>query len=366
MPDGTGSRGMTHQGGGCMVREWFVAAFVVCGLGMGDGVCQVRYPAPAPDAAARAAHRTRLILKDGSYQVVMSYTVVGSVVRFVSAERGGDVEEIPTSLVDLEATRRYEQAHTVKAEPEDSQEGRPPVLDPELVKEEAERASLTPEVAPDLRLASEDAILLLDTFQGVPELVPLAQTGGDLNKSTGHSILKSKVNPLASSHQIVQIKGTRAAVQAHVDTPILYLRVGEETAPTGSAPLVVDTHAAQGNAPVIASGGSTDSRYVIVQADVRQDIRVLTSFKISAFGGVQRQEDIIETTTEVLPGGHWMKLTPRRPLGFGEYALMEILSDREVNLGVWDFGIHPTAPENRDALHPEPRRPVSLERHPRD
>jgi hypothetical protein len=40
---------------------------------------------------------------------------------------------------------------------------------------------------------------------------------------------------------------------------------------------------------------------------------------------------------------------------------MEVISEKEVNLGVWDFGIHPVAPENADAIKPEPKRPLSLE-----
>ena len=319
---------------------------------------QVRKPL---DAEPSASHRTHLILKDGSYQVVMSYKVQGDTVIYVSAERGGDTEEIPLSLVDLEATKRYEKAH----DPE--QAGKPPVLDPELAREETERLSRTPEVAPDLRLETTDSVLLLDTFQGTPELVSLSQNGGELNKKTGHSILKGLVNPMSASHQIVELRGQRAAVQAHVAQPALYLALGEDAgAPTGSAPLVVDTRGATGNAPVTPSGASPNSQYVIVRADVRQDVRVLTSFKISALGSVKRQEDVVETTTEVLPGGHWMKLTPTQPLLFGEYALMEIISEKEVNLGVWDFGVHPTAPENRDVIKPSPRRPATLERRPRD
>jgi hypothetical protein len=77
---------------------------------------------------------------------------------------------------------------------------------------------------------------------------------------------------------------------------------------------------------------------------------------------VKQQEDVIDTTTEMLPGGHWMKVTPKQPLDFGEYALMEIVSDREVNTGVWDFGVHPVKPENRDVIKPEPKRPITLER----
>jgi hypothetical protein len=47
-----------------------------------------------------------------------------------------------------------------------------------------------------------------------------------------------------------------------------------------------------------------------------------------------------------------MKVVPKEPLGFGEYALMEVLSPQEVNLDVWDFGVDPTAPENKNSLTP--------------
>jgi hypothetical protein len=42
---------------------------------------------------------------------------------------------------------------------------------------------------------------------------------------------------------------------------------------------------------------------------------------------------------------------------------MEVLSNRDVNLAVWDFGVHPTAPDNRDALKPQAKRPYSFGRH---
>src|SRR5579862_8877820 len=67
-----------------------------------------------PDAST--PHRTRLILKDGSYQIVMSYRVVGSVVHYVSAERGGAEEEIPLSLVDLDATHQWEKKHAQQSD----------------------------------------------------------------------------------------------------------------------------------------------------------------------------------------------------------------------------------------------------------
>jgi hypothetical protein len=321
-------------------------------------LAQSRQQKPLPPTDVPSSHRTRLILKDGSYQVVMSYKVVGNRVLYISAERGGAQEEIPASLVDFDATQRWERSH---AEPNDSQNpGTAPAIDPELLKEEADRAAMTPEVATDLRLPELDNVLVLDTFQGQPQLVPLPQSDGELNHNTAHNILKGVVNPLSSPHQLVQLKGERSMVQLHVDKPILYIRLGEAIVPNGAAPLTVDTHGASTAMKDGPAGDPRASRYVIVRADVRTGSRTVASFKISLLGDVQQMEDVVQTTTEVLPGGHWMKLTPNQSLTFGEYALMEVLSDREVNLGVWDFGVHPTAPANRDAILPQPKRPFAL------
>jgi hypothetical protein len=312
-----------------------------------------------------APRRTRLILKDGSYQIVMSYRVVGDIVHYVSAERGGAEEDIPVALVDFDATHRWEKQHTQPAPDADSSGTQnPPPIDPELLKEEADRAALTPEVAKDLRLPEEDSTLALDTFRGTPELVPLAQTDSDLNRNTAHNLLRAAVNPLSAAHQIVQLKGETSPIQLHVKDPVLYLRIGDDTVgDTGGKPLVVDTHGATSKVQNdSATGGSAKSRYVIVRADVRTGARVIASFRIGLLGSGQHQEDVVETTSELLPGGHWLKITPTQPLDFGEFALMEVISDKAVNLEVWDFGVHPISPENRDVIKPDPRNPVTLER----
>jgi len=314
-----------------------------------------------PDAAT--PHRTRLILKDGSYQIVMNYKIVGNLVHYISAERGGAEEEIPLSLVDLDATHPWEKQHAQPG-PIDPINPQPPAIDPELLKEEADRAALTPEVAKDLRLPEEDSTLALDTFRDTPELVPLAQTDSDLNRNTGHNLLKAAVNPLSAAHPIVTLKGEASPVQLHVKDPVLYLRIGDESVGnTAGAPLTVDTHGATSRTQNDSAGGSPNSRYVVVRADVRKGARVLDSFRIPLLGTGQRQQDVVETTTQLLPGGHWLKITPKEPLDFGEFALMEVISDKAVNLGVWDFGVHPVAPENRDIVKPEPRHRTTLERH---
>ncbi len=50
----------------------------------------------------------KLFLKDGTYELVSSYEVHGDRVRYYSVERSA-WEEIPSSLVDFEATKRAQE-----------------------------------------------------------------------------------------------------------------------------------------------------------------------------------------------------------------------------------------------------------------
>ncbi len=322
-------------------------------------VAAILVPAPAQLATrdgtattqTQPVKRIRLYLKDGSYQLVTSYSIAGDRVRYVSAERD-QTEEVPLRLVDLDRTKTYDQTHgTNRAE------APTPVIDPELAKEEAERATLAPEVAPDLHLVPEDSVLAEDTYRSTPELVPLTQTDGQLLKSTGHDTSKGTVDPRSIAHGIVVLKGEKAAVQLHVDKPEFYLRLDDAQMPGGGSALTVDTHGASARATK-PSGQPND--YVVVRVDVRQDARVVASFNNALLGTGKRQDNVFETEGTVLPGAHWLKIIPHETLLIGEYALVEILGERTINLGVWDFGIHPTDPENRDIILPEPKRKPTL------
>ena len=349
------------------MRFFVLAAALVSSLGAPAllGQLATRGDAGAPPVATNG-HRTRLILKDGTFQVVMSYKVVGTRVEYVSAERAGETEEISTELVDLDATKKWEARHSATtadgAVAGELQKG-PPVLDPELAKEEADRVALTPEVAPDLRLVAEDAILGLDTFRGGPELVPLEQSDGDLNRQTGHSVLRGLVKPNSSAHQLLVLKGEKAAVQMHVNDPVFYVRLDDAVA--GGSAMTVDTGGAS-SSDAVKEKKHGPSTYSIVRVDVRQDARVVASFNTAGTDAGRATDDTVATTMTVLPGGHWGKLVPAQNLLIGEYCLVEVLGNNSINLSVWDFGVHPTAPENRDVLHPEKPRPAALQSRPRD
>lgn len=313
-------------------------------------------PAPTQPPAGEPT-RVHLILKDGSFQIVFSYRVVGNVVRYRSAERDGAEEDIPLALVDLPATQRWKQEHTPGAQPPAA------VLSPELAREEAARAALTPQVAPDLHLPEEDSVLALDTFRATPELIPLPQNGSDLNKETAHALNRGVINPASAPHRILDIERERADVQLHVPDPVFFVRLSNpndnQAVDTGNA-YTVDTHGASGRS--VPAGGSPGNAYFIERLDVRAGGRVLSSPRLALLGSGRAQPDIIETRAEPLPGGNWLKLTPLQPLEFGEYALVEVLAPNAVNLNIWDFGVHSDAPENVEALHPELRRSPSLER----
>ena len=330
---------------------------------------------PLLSPAQQPPRRTRLILRDGTYQLVTDFRVAGANVLYHSAERAGAEEIIPLALVDLDATEKWQQRHAAAVgDTPPQQPGRPaPAIDPELLKEEADRAALTPEVAPDLRLPEQDSVLALDTFHGTPELIPLGQVYNQadvqLNRNTAHAVLPSAVNPMSSAHTVVTLRGTRATMQLHIPDPVFYVRIGDDAdLPASGSALTVDTRGATGNAPTTAVGGSASSRYVIVRTDVRTDSRLVASFPLAAPADLARDnrrlpDDVIPVKAEPLPGGHWLKLTPTRTLDFGEFALTEILDERRLNLGVWDFGVHPAAPENRDNMKPEPPRHSGFDRH---
>src|ERR1700730_9413712 len=138
---------------------------------------------PRPPPAAQDLAR-RLILKDGSYQLVTKYEIKGDRVRYMSAERD-DWEELPTSLIDWPATEKYEKDRAAGgAVPEAAQ------LDKEIEEERNRAEALLPEVAPGLRLPEESGVFLLDSFQGESQVVELQQTISEVAHSPKSSIFR--------------------------------------------------------------------------------------------------------------------------------------------------------------------------------
>jgi hypothetical protein len=278
----------------------------------------------------------RLILKDGSFQTATKWDIQGDRVRYYSAERY-DWEELPKDLIDWPATEKYNQEH---------EKQRTVTADEVAKEEESERRAeeaQSPVVAPGLRLPDGGGVFMLDQFRGQPQLIELVQNGGEVNKQTGKNILRAALNPLTlSSKQTIEVKGLHARIQAHEAHPAIYVNVDSGDSGTG-----------QNDASASATSKDTDlqaDRYRIVRLEQKKDNRVVGNLSIAVYGKVSEKENWIKTNST--PLGDWVKVTPAEPLTPGEYALVEMLGKKQINLYVWDFGVNPSAPANPSAWVP--------------
>ena len=284
-------------------------------------------------------HAKRLILKDGSYQPATKWEIKGERVRYYSAERAM-WEELPKSMVDWAATEKWNKDREAGIANETRR------LSEEEENERRLEEARSPQVAPGVRLPESGGVFLLDVFTGKPQLVELVQNGGEINKNMGKNILRAAINPVATSKQSIEIKGIRARIQAHQPAPAIYVNVNQQD---------TDDQQAQPPAqPATETQKDLDQqpdRFRIVRVEKKKKSRVVGNIKIAFYGKVTQQGDWIQTQLEPV-AGDWVKVTPAVPLKPGEYALIEMLGKKEMNLYVWDFGVDPAAPANPSAWVP--------------
>jgi hypothetical protein len=302
----------------------------------------------------------RLILKDGSYQLVTKYETKGDRIRYYSAERQ-DWEELPASLVDWPATEKYEKDRASSASvPEAVQ------LDKEIEHESEMHEATLPQVAPGLRIPEDSGVFLFDSFEGEPQLVELQQTVADVNRNTKGNILRGAINPIAGLKQTIELEGAHATIQSHVGVPSLYIK--PETDP--DHPDSSKTSAAKSGRTKTAGSGAANApegpeqaeqpeqavvpfdRFIIVRSEVKGNKRIVGAVKRSVTGKVAQEQHAVKTTIDRVNGG-WLKITSTEPLAAGEYALIEIMGTEGMNLYVWDFGVNPKAAANANPWKPE-------------
>jgi hypothetical protein len=312
-------------------------------------------PVPLKPGVPGMGRNHRLILKDGSYQMVRDYQIVGDRVRYLSQERG-DWEELPVDLVDWDATHKWEGEHADLVEDASPAMKEAEGLDKEESAERNEQSARMPVVAEGLELPDEDGVFILDTFEGAPELVELVAHDLSMNAKNRKGI--GVLNPLATQKASLEIEGSHARVHLHVDEPVIYLSLGvdDATEPVLTHPITVNTSGARG---VNGKHGahSPQSGFVIVRVDERQAVRIVGAIKLSPNGQVTQDEDTIPTKVEALPGKRWLRVTPEQKLAFGEYALVEIISPSDINESVWDFRVDPRLGDNPGSIGPILKQP---------
>jgi len=274
----------------------------------------------APAGVPALPRGKKLILKDGSFQMVRDYQRNGERVRYRSAERG-DWEEIPAALVDWEATAKAaaaekseEDALAKKIHAQEQAQKIETVMDVD--------ASL--QVSPGVFLPPGEGMFLIDG----KSVKPLEQVGSEI-KTDKKQYLKRVLSPIpiVPNKQNVQIPGARASIRATNGQTEFYLREAPPD-PDRTTPIVKSSRP-----------GESGPEVELVRATVKGNKRQLESIK-SLFGEqVEEKRNTISIQRwEIAPTV--FRFTVSEPLPPGEYALAEILPDG-MNLFVWDFGVDP-------------------------
>lgn len=240
----------------------------------------------------------KLVLKDGSYQMVRSYEIKGDKVVYYSLERQA-WEDMPAALVDWKATQ--------DAKRTDNQENI------EKAKEIAAEAAAEPKQGQGLEVAPG---VFLPDDQG------------------GYAMVKGKVVTLPTSSASARTDMKRMSINILLPVPVTKNRKlvslpGEKS----------QTQLEQAPEALFVSGKAADnSRFALLRVTVKNGNRELEAVLMPLLRGkVQHQGNQVEAQQEDLDKDT-VKLIPSTPLQPGEYAIVEFLDDK-LNMYVWDFGV---------------------------
>lgn len=268
-------------------------------------------PAPANPSSAKAPAPSiqkpelprgkKLMLKDGSFQLVREYQVEGDRVRYYSID-SSQWDEMPADLVDWDKTKKI-------AEEEARQDAA--VLAKER-KVEAQRSAepldidASVEAAPGVFLPPGVGVFAFDG----KTVLKLAQA------PINSKLVKKKVVeqifvpvPIIPTQHSITIHRPHAEYRVENGQPEFYMR--------------------------LADGSEPDLE--LVRATTRGDSREIEKLD-ELFGEKRlRKSTLPMQRWEVAPGLY--RFTLGTPLAAGEYALAEVVKDNGINLYVWDFGI---------------------------
>jgi len=277
---------------------------------------------PTPTGVPGLPRGKKLVLKDGTFQLVRGYSRNGERVRYLSAERG-DWEEIPAAMVDWEATTRAEMEE--KSE-EEALAKRVHAQEQAQKIEIAMDVDASLQVAPGVFLPPGEGMFLI---QG-KSVTPLEQVGSEV-KTDKKQFLKQVLSPIpiVPSKQNVRIPGAKAKTRVTATQVEFYLREAPPD-PDRTTPIVKSSRP-----------GESGPEVELVRAIIKGDKRQLESIR-SLFGQQMdtKRDSISIERWEIAPTV--FRFTLSQPLPPGEYALAEILPDG-MNLFVWDFGVDATA-----------------------
>jgi hypothetical protein len=267
---------------------------------------------------------TKLVLKDGTFQVVREYQRNGDRVRYFSVERG-DWEELPTAMVDWDATAKAAS---------DAEKESAATVEKIHKQEEAKRMDNVADVDASLQvgkgafLPEGDGMFVVEGKSVRILNQAGTQVKSDLLRKAGQIIV-----PVVPGKKTIVLPGAHSTVRLRSTTPEFFLR---EPPFDPDAPSRIERSSRAGE-----SGPEVELIRVKVGRNSRQIETIGTLFG----------EDFSVNRNEV-PIQQWevaknvYRFTLGETLTPGEYVLAELLPDG-MNLFVWDFGVDAGAPAEK-------------------
>lgn len=255
-----------------------------------------------PEIAVPLPKGKKLILTDGTFQIVREYHREGDRVRYYSLERSA-WEEIPAALVDLTATQ--------KAEAE--QDAQQKELAKQIAEsEKAERfagldVDTSFEVRPGTFLPDDVGFYILDGNK----IALMQQEKAETHIDKGRAVAKIVTGvPLISSKQDVEIPGKQAKLRIHTGDTEFYFRTADKREP----------------------------HLTLLRAEVKGEKRALEIISTN-IAGQQTYKDRQVSLLQWDAARGLYRFTVDQPLGPGEYAVIETTPSEGQSMYVWTFGV---------------------------
>jgi hypothetical protein len=256
-------------------------------------------------SSASTPRGQKLVLKDGTFQLVREYKVEGDRVTYYSLDTH-QWEEMPASLIDWDATRK--------------QAGQEAGKDAALLnavdeREKAENAAplnvdASIEPAPGVFLPEDNGLYVFDGK--AIQTVKQAEMTSTLDK--GKFLEKVLVPvPLVPTRHLISIIGTRAQLRLRTGQPEFYFRAAQTMSD--------------------GSGAEID----LVKAKVKGNERQVENVDQLLGETSEQRKSVALLKWELAPDLY--RYTFLKPLEPGEYVLVESMPGDQIGLYLWDFGI---------------------------
>jgi hypothetical protein len=259
--------------------------------------------APKPDEIAVPLPKgKKLVLTDGSFQMVREYHREGERVRYYSLERSA-WEELPASMVDWTATQKAELEEQAQEKAVDTQI---------KATEKAERfadlnVDTSFEVRPNVFLPDAAGFYAVDGNK----VVPMQQESAELHLDKGRAFERIVTGmPIISAKQQMEIPGKQAKLRIHTGDVEFYFRTADQR----------------------------DPHLKLIQAQIKDGKRELEIVSTN-IAGQQSYKDREVSLLEWDAARGLYRFTVDQPLSPGEYGIIEATAAEGQSLYVWTFGV---------------------------